>query len=112
MAVSVTPVTRTVPGAAFRTTTKIAGDNSYPTGGYALTPQQLGFSSLLKDVIRVDAANLAGGAFVPIITPTYGTDGVTITGLQFQLEQYTTAAEVAAATNVSAANYYLLVEGL
>ncbi len=111
MAVSTVAVRKTVPGDAIRTTTKITGDASYPTGGYLLTPQALGFTSQILDVISIDASNLAAGAFVPIITATYAADGFTIISLQFQLEQYAVAAEVANATNVSAASYRLIVEG-
>jgi len=111
MSVSVTNKTRTVPGANFRTKNIIGGDTSYPLGGYAITPQQLGFSLLITDVIRCDATSLASAIYVPVITPTYGSDGVTITSLQFQLENYTAATEVAAATNVSAATFELIVEG-
>lgn len=103
---------QTTRGDAKRTTNLIAGDNAYPTGGYTYKPQDLGFFSRIQDIIRGDAANLAGGAFVPIFTPTYDASGDgSISQIQFQLENYTTATEVANGTNVSAASYYLIVEG-
>lgn len=112
MAVTVSQNRKTVPGDAFRVTALINGDTSYPTGGYLITPQALGFSQYITDIIRCDATNLASGVYVPVITPTYGdSTKTTIVSIQFQLEQYAVAAEVAAATNVSAALFLLLVEG-
>jgi hypothetical protein len=111
MSVSVTNKSRTVPGANFRTKNIIGGDAAYPTGGYAITPQQLGFNSFISDIIRCDATALGSAIYCPVLTPTYGADGITITGLQFQLENYTAATEVANGTNVSAQTYELIVEG-
>lgn len=111
MAVSVTQKSRTVPGAAFRTRSVIGGDTSYPTGGYAITPQQLGFALLISELIGYDPANFASAALVPVLTPTFGADGVTITSLQFQLMNYAAATEVTAATNVSAYTYTVVAEG-
>jgi hypothetical protein len=112
MSVSAVLKSQTTRGDAKRTTSLITGDAAYPTGGHTLLPGALGFGSRIQDIIRGDAANLAGGAFVPIFTPTYDASGDgSISAIQFQLEQYTTALEVAAGTNVSAAGYYLLVEG-
>jgi hypothetical protein len=103
---------QTTRGDAKRTTNLIAGDAAYPTGGYTFTPQALGFFSRIQDIIRCAAALLAGSAFDPVITPTYDASGDgSISQLQFQLVGRGTAAEVASGTNVSAASYYLVVEG-
>jgi hypothetical protein len=110
MSVSAVMQTATVRGDAKRTTSLITGDAAYPMGGYTLTPNMLGFISLIKEIIRGDAANLASGIYVPVFTPTY-VNGV-ITQIQFQLEQYAVAAEVANGTNVSAASFYLVAEGM
>jgi hypothetical protein len=40
-------------------------DNSYPTGGYAITPAQLGFKVRIETVFDATAKNAAGTSAVP-----------------------------------------------
>lgn len=45
-----------VPGATHVAFVDFTGDSSYPTGGYAVTPQTFGFTTQIYDVIANDAA--------------------------------------------------------
>lgn len=111
MAAAVAQIRKTVPGDAFRLTNTITGDTSYPTGGYTITPQQLGYGSYILQVMGYDATNFASAAYVPVITATYASDGVSITSLKLQLINYGAYTEVTAATNVSTISITIVTEG-
>lgn len=105
MAATYTLETRTVPGASFLMTTDITGDGSYPTGGYTVTPQNLGFAFAINQIIECRARNIASILNAPLITPTT-VNGI-ITKFQFQLVVQATGAEVANGTNVTTMSYII-----
>lgn len=80
---------------------KVAGDSSYPTGGYAVTPAMFGFSSFAPDGL---------GTGLPPVAAFYGIQGegvgnvfagINPTNGNLQLYVTTTGVEVANATNES-----------
>lgn len=75
---------------------KVALDNSYPTGGYALKPSDLGFSNAANNdpefVCEIDAANGWSSVY-----------DYTNQKLKLMSATATTSAEVTNATDVSAA---------
>lgn len=110
MAATIVQKDRTVPGASFQQETTVQGDNSYPTGGYILTPQQLGYSSHIRRILEISPLNFASAGIVPVLIPTF--NGSIITSLALQLQVYASGAEVANATNVSANTYLITTEGI
>ncbi len=78
----------------------IAMDASYPTGGYAVTPQQVGMG---EQIDYLDIVNENLNAWTAIWNR--GTQKI-------QLVVMSTGAEVAAAVNVSTFNCDVAVEGL
>jgi hypothetical protein len=110
MAVTLTQIKRNVPGDSFETVTQVAGDASYPTGGYPITPQALGYASHIRRIVGYDPLNFASAAVNAVFTPTY--NGGTIASIKFQLQVLATGAEVAATTNVSAYTFVLTTEGV
>ena len=98
-----TPVSDNVAGRLHLKTVTITGDSSYPTGGYALTPAQVGFTSIVA-VLFSDASALGVQA-----TYDYTNQKVKLfwtgAGLSAAL------AEVTNATNVSTAVLRALIIG-
>jgi|SRR5579872_535606 len=78
----------------------IATDNSYPTGGYALTPQQMGMGTQIDYLDIVNEAITIWGSFWNRATQ------------KLQLYVLSTGAEVANAVNVSTFSCDVVVEGL
>lgn len=72
------------------TVTDVVLDTSYPTGGYAITPAQLGFNVVVHGISGVKVAG-AGGIVNAHYLPSTG-----------KLVCYTATAEIASATDVSA----------
>ncbi len=97
MALTITTISKPYSlGDRWCSVSKVALDNSYPTGGYALLPSSLGFSNAANNDpemnIEVDSANGWGAVY------NYATQK-----LQLFTSTGTTSTEVTAATNVSAA---------
>lgn len=84
----------------------VTGDNSYPTGGYALTPQAVGFTRQI-DFLRIinDGSGGAGSFANAYWFWNRATNSL-------QLIVASTGAEVAAATNVTTATCDVEVEGI
>lgn len=97
MALTITTVAKPYStGDRWCSVSKVALDSSYPTGGYALTPSQLGFTNAANNdpemTIEVDSANGWSAVY-----------NYTTQKLQLFSATATTSTEVTAATNVSAA---------
>lgn len=108
MTVAATQGTRTVPGSDFLQETDLALDNSYPTGGYLLSPLTFNLK-VLRRIIAVRPRNLASAIYTPVLLVT-AANGV-ISAVNLALLVATTGAQVANATDVSAASFHFLVEG-
>lgn len=109
MALGVALGTRTVPGAVFEVPAVVTGDNSYPTGGYAVTPQTFGLN-ILKRLIVSAFTTLAGGAYEVSVIPTLNPDG-SIASANLALTVGTTGVQVASGANVSTVSIQLFAYG-
>lgn len=101
MALTVTTIAKphTI-GDRFRTITQVALDNSYPVGGYPLTPQQLGFAGTVDPEFTVECDNANGW------TCTYD---YTNQKLRLWSATATTSVVVTTGTDVSAATTVRIV---
>lgn len=81
-------------GDRYKTVSNVALDNSYPAGGYPLTPAQLGFASTTDPEFTVECDNANGW------TTTYD---YTNQKLRLWTSTATTSVVVTAGTDVSAA---------
>jgi hypothetical protein len=99
---------RTVPGADALQPIDLALDNAYPTGGYPLTPATFGLK-VLRRIITVRPRNIASAIYTPVLITTE-VNGI-ITAVNLALVVATTGAQVANATDVSAASFRLIGEG-
>lgn len=107
MAATPTIVRRGAAGDLFERIVDVALDNSYPAGGYALTPQQLGFG-LNGSIVLVDGIASKTGGWEAAWDYTNGKLQV------FDSSGAVNAAmhEVAAATNLTGVVVRLLVKGI
>ena len=108
MTVAATQGKRTVPGADSLQPIDLALDNSYPTGGYALTPKTFNLT-VLKRILTCRPRNIASAIYTPVLIIT-AVDGI-ITAVNLALVVATTGAQVANAVDVSAASFHLIGEG-
>lgn len=100
-----------VPGAHRRQQVVVAGDASYPTGGYAISAAALGFLRIAKFENPVPV-NTASAAWDPFVTPTYLSDGSgLIASFNVGLNVSTTGVQVGNGTSVATASYTMWVEG-
>src|SRR4051812_13258066 len=58
-----------IEGAQRRTVTDVTLDSSYPTGGYAVTPDQLGFGCFLEEGGQSKVKTAAGGVTEAVLVP-------------------------------------------
>ena len=113
MAATTTNISRAVPGSSFQSKTLVACDNSYPSGGYPITPQQCGYNSYIRRVLEVAPVNFASAGVVPVVIEVLASAGSSqILGLTLQLQNFASGAELAAGTNASAYSYNLVTEGI
>jgi hypothetical protein len=111
MAVTVTKLGVPVPpGDKFNVATTFALDNSYPAGGYILTPATFGFA-VWRKILNIEPNSLpAAATWVYWIVPTYNQDG-TIASVAFRLAVVSTGVEVGTGVNLSTASFNFVVEG-
>lgn len=88
-------------GSRTETITTVTGDNSYPTGGWALTPSQLGFSNNATDLV-VDIIG-TGGGFMPEYD--YTNQKLKVYWFNYPGAAAAAAAEVTNATNLSTSSW-------
>lgn len=112
MALTYTPISKTVPGGSVYSTVNVFGDSAYPNpAGYTVDPTKVGLAAnQIKSVIDVRPATVAAAAFVPVITETLNANGRLIS-LNIRLVVGTTGLEVANGVNVLAASFNLILAG-
>jgi hypothetical protein len=88
----------------------LAGDTAYPNpAGYPLTPDAFGLR-VIRKIVSVRPANVASGAWVPVIETTLNQD-FSVATAAIKLLVATTAVQVANGVNVSASSFIVVVEG-
>lgn len=98
------------PGDKFEYVKTVALDNSYPAGGYIITPATLGIS-VWRKIVNIEPTSLpAAATWAYWFVPTYNQDG-TIASIAFHLAVVSTGVEVGTGVNVSTATYNFVVEG-
>lgn len=110
MSVSVTSVSRTVPGGEFEQVSTVTGDAAYPNpAGYVLTADQFGLK-VIKRIIECRPNTVAAAVWTPALVKTFNADG-SIATVAWHLVVASTGAEVANGVNVSTAAFEFIVEG-
>lgn len=99
MALTTTPLGRSVPGNLARVRTVIAADASYPTGGYTITPALFGFQ-FLGHAVAVSFAAIPVGCAEYVYNEATGklqflvsagtevTNGTSLVGTLINMEGY------------------------
>lgn len=105
MALTIAAPKRYSVGDRWQTVTQVTLDNSYPTGGYALTGQQLGLPSGLTDWI--DSSDSPNGGYV--LAYNLGTGKLQV--FQGAAAVSLPGAEVPAATNLAAVTTTVVCTG-
>ena len=111
MALGIVPGLRTVPGAAIQQVLTLTGDaNSYPTGGWVLTPANFNLN-VIREIIGVNFLSIAGAAFEVATVPTYNSDGITIASIAVALVVGTTGLQLANGGSSAGVVLQIIVEG-
>lgn len=108
MAKTMTLGSRTVPGAATLQEAILGGDTDYPTGGYPVSPADVGLT-VLRRIMNLRPNNVASAKYTPVAVITSGNGQ--ITALTIALVDSTSGDEVANGTDVSAASFLIQAEG-
>jgi hypothetical protein len=110
MALTLAQASKYVPGGLFRTVTNVTLDASYPTGGYLVTPANLGFT-VLRSLLAINITSLSGGAYEFSWIPTLNADGVTIASALLAATVGSTGVQVANGVSLATVTLQVVAEG-